>query len=84
MARATDRKEICTHLGTSGLLAALVMCLSLTGCVLVGGLDETTIKSTFERSNPLLISREKAGDFKVLLVAPLYAVDNRLGCCRFG
>ena len=75
MARPTDRKAICTYLGTSGLLAALVVCSSLTGCQLIGGLKESTITSEFEHSNPLQISREKAGHFKVLLVEPLF--DDR-------
>jgi hypothetical protein len=70
MARPTNRKYFCTHLVTSGLVVAIVVCSLLTGCESIGGLAEPTTTSKFERSNPLQISREKAGDFKVLLVAP--------------
>ncbi len=75
MARQTDRKEICTHLGTSGLLPAVVVCLMLTGCELIGGLAQPTTESKFERPNPLQISKEKTSDYKVFLVAP--PIDNK-------
>lgn len=76
----TDRKEISTHLGTYGLLAAVVVCLLLTGCEFIGGFSVPTTTSKFERPNPLQISREKTKNFKSVLVAPpvdgwVYAAD---------
>ena len=78
VARPTDRKEICTHLAKSGLFAAVIACSLLTGCEFIGGFTEPTTTSQFERSNPLQISKEKSGDFKVLVLAPLVGklIDN--------